>query len=96
MQQAEVVPHVGEGVARRVPQHVRPDVSEAAPLARFLDHVVDCLANHLLSALGDEEPWQLVPARREVALDRSELVTWSGCSLSSEPFTQTLASLRLI
>ena len=54
LQQAEVVSLVAERVACAMPLHVRPDMSKPRSLARCPDQIVDCLARHRLTALGDE------------------------------------------
>ena len=70
----KVLPLVGESVTAGMAQHVGVDVAEAGPLASFSDDVVDGAADHLAIALRDEQPWQLVIASGEIALDRSELI----------------------
>jgi len=49
-------------------------VLEAGALRCRPDEVVDRLARQGLAALGDEQPWQLVGAGGEVALDGAQLV----------------------
>ena len=78
---AEVVLHgaqiralVGQVEAAGVPERVGMHVLEAGALGCRPDQVVDRLARQGLAALGDEQPWQLVGAGGEVALDGAQLV----------------------
>jgi hypothetical protein len=58
-------------------EHVRPDAAQLRLLASETDNAIDSLADHRLPALGYEEPWQIVGASGEVALDRTQLIaTW--------------------
>ena len=88
LDEPEVVPLVGEVVAAGMAQHVRPDAAETGALAGLTDEVVDGLARHRLAALGDEQPRQLILARREVALDGAELVAGDRLlGIAASPWT---------
>jgi hypothetical protein len=65
---------VGEVVTAGVAQHMGPDVAELCGFASDPHDVVDGLAGELRLALRDKEPWQVVGAGGEIALDGAELV----------------------
>ena len=74
LNETQIISTVGERESAGVTKHVRMDFRQPSPLGRCGDDVVDGLAGEWLSALGDEEPRQMIVARGKPALDGAQLI----------------------
>src|SRR4051794_20275443 len=74
LDEAQIVPLVGEREAAGMAQRVRVHTQQAGTLGRRGDQVIDCLPGHGLTALGNEQPEQCVRAGDEIAADGAQLV----------------------
>src|SRR5919199_6929389 len=73
LDEAQIVALVGKVEAAGMAQHMRMDGAEPRPLGGRADQVVHRLARERLAALGDEQPWQPIRPRGEIALDGAQL-----------------------
>src|SRR5215210_2982630 len=73
LDEAQIVALVGQIEAARVAQHMRMDRAEPRPLGCRADKVVHRLARKRLAAFGDEQPWEPIRPRAEIALDGAQL-----------------------
>src|SRR6478672_4954912 len=78
LDEAQVVPLVGEREAAGMAQRVRVHTQQTGTLGRRGDQVIDRLPSHGLTALGDEQPGQRVGTGSKVAPDGAQLVTGDG------------------
>ena len=74
LDEPQIMPVIGEIIAARVPQHVRPDRRQAGARCRTRNEVIHGLPAERLPALGNEQPGELVCASGEVSFDRSDFV----------------------
>lgn len=74
LDQAQVAPSMGQGVAAGMAQHMRMNSSEPGPRRNDRHEIVDGLPRHRLIALGQEQPGQAVLPLAEEASDRSQLI----------------------
>src|SRR4051812_10042403 len=78
LDEAQIVPFVGEREAAGMAQRVRVHTRQTGTLGRRGDQVIDRLPGHGLTALGDEQPGQRVGAGSKVAPDGAQLVAGDG------------------
>src|SRR4051812_20000068 len=78
LDEAQIVPLVGEREAAGMAQRVRVHPQQTGTLGRCGDQVIDRLPGHGLTALGDEQPGQRVGSGSKVAPDGAQLVTGDG------------------
>ena len=78
LDEAQIVPLVGEREAAGMAQRVRVHHSEAGTRRRRGDQVIDRLAGHRLTALGDEQPGQCVGTGSKIAPDGAQLIASNG------------------
>src|SRR3954452_15257355 len=78
LDEAQVMPLVGEREAAGMAQRVWVHTQQTGTLGRRGDQVIDRLPGHRLTALGDEQPGQRVRAGGEIAADGAQLVAGNG------------------
>src|SRR3954465_12175437 len=78
LDEAQIVPLVGEREATGMAQRVWVHTQQTGTLGRRGDQVIDRLPGHRLTALGDEQPGQRVGTGSKVAPEGAQLVTGDG------------------
>src|SRR3954452_571315 len=74
LDEAQIVPLVGEREATGMAQRVWVHTQQTGTLGRHGDQVIDRLPGHGLTALGDEQPGQRVRAGGEIPAEGAQLV----------------------
>ena len=74
LDEPQIVAAIGEKEAARMAQHMRPDGRQAGMRRGTGNEVVHRLPGQRLTALGQEQPGELVRARGKVSFDSAQLV----------------------